>query len=77
MTIRMARLRREKSGRRTSRKAIPEDVRGDYQVMCGRGWEEIFRLGPDHSAQRAKLAFSEWQADIDSRMAMRRGESQT
>src|SRR5258705_2801773 len=74
MAVRMATLRRTKSGSWTSRKAIPAHIRSDYQALYGRGWEEIFNLGPEHSAQRAKVLFSEWQADLDNRFAALRAK---
>jgi integrase len=74
MAIRMATLRRTKSGSWISRKIIPEDVRSEYRATYGRGWEERFHLGPEHTAQSAKVAFSEWQADIDNRIAMLRAK---
>jgi hypothetical protein len=69
MAIRMATLRRTKSGSWTSRKAIPADIRDLYGK-----WEERFHLGPEHSMQRAKTLFSEWQADIDNRIATLRAK---
>jgi len=65
----MATLRQTKSGSWTSRKAIPADIRSDYQALYGRGWEEIFNQGLEHSAQPVKVLFSEWQADLDNRFA--------
>jgi hypothetical protein len=65
----MAGLQRKKSGAYAARKGIPKDVRVEYQALYGRGWEELFSLPPGEPPQRAKVLFSEWQAEIDNRIA--------
>jgi integrase len=74
MAFRMAGLERTKSGAYKARKGIPKDIRGEYQTLYGKGWEELFNLPPGQSAQRAKVLFSEWQAEIDSRIAALRAK---
>jgi hypothetical protein len=74
MAFRMATLKSTKGGGYHSRIGIPRDIRGDYQALYGRGWEEQFRLPQGHSAQRARVLFSAWQADIESRIATLRAK---
>ncbi len=74
MVFRMAGLTRTKSGAYTARKSIPKDIRGEYQALYGKAWEELFSLPSGQSAQRAKVLFSEWQGEIDSRIAALRAK---
>jgi integrase len=68
MTLRMARLRRRKSGAWGARITIPKDVRPDYQALYGKRAEELFYAPPDCTPQRAPVLFSQWQADIKNRI---------
>jgi integrase len=68
MVLRMAKLRRRKSGAWGARITIPEDVRVDYQTIYKRRHEEIFYAPPDCTPQRAQVLFSEWQAEIKNRI---------
>src|SRR5215467_12452356 len=69
MALRMATLRRRKSGTWGARITIPKDVRADYQALYAKHVEELFYAGPDCPRQRAQVLFSEWQANIKSRIA--------
>ena len=65
MAFRMARLKRSKSsGSWHSRKAIPEALRTAF----GGRWEVRFHAPADCSPERARVLFSEWQADIDNQI---------
>jgi integrase len=74
MALRMATLRRRKSGAWGARITIPTDVRADYQARYSKHVEEVFYAGPDCPRQRAQVLFSEWQADIKSRIATLRAQ---
>src|SRR3989442_4459310 len=68
MAVRMATLRREKSSRAwTSRKEIPKDIRSAYEAIYKKRQEERFHQPADCPEHRARVLFSEWQADIDNR----------
>jgi integrase len=71
----MATLRRDPaSGSWVSRKEVPADIRDAYAAIYKRRREEMFRQPADCPAGRAKVLFSEWQADIDSRFAAVRAQ---
>jgi hypothetical protein len=78
MAFRMAGLQRSKSGAFRARKGIPADIREDYQAQHEKRWEEIFTQPASCPVQRAKVLHSEWEAEIDNRIATlrakRRGE---
>jgi integrase len=74
MAWRMAKLRRRRSGAWGARITIPEDVRPDYQAIYKKHVDEIFYAAPDCLPQRAQVLFSEWQADIKSRIATLRSK---
>jgi integrase len=75
MALRMAKLRRDKSsGSWLSRKEIPSDLRGPYGAIYKKRREEIFRASADCPAAHAKVLFSEWQSEIDSRFAALRAK---
>jgi integrase len=74
MALRMAKLKRRKSGAWGSRITIPKDVRTDYQALYGKHVDELFYAPPDCPAQRAQVLFSEWQADIKNRIATLRAK---
>jgi hypothetical protein len=78
MAFRMSGLVRTKSGAFKARKGIPADVRDDYQALYAKRWEEIFNAPADCPPQRAKVQHSEWEAEVDNRIATlrakRRGE---
>jgi integrase len=74
MAFRMAGLQRKKSGAYTARKSIPKDVRDGYQALYGRGWEELFSAPAHETPSRAKVLFSEWQAEIDNRIVSMRAK---
>jgi hypothetical protein len=74
----MSGLVRTKSGAFKARKGIPADVRDDYHALYAKKWEEIFNGPADCPLQRAKVQHSEWEAEVDNRIATlrakRRGE---
>jgi hypothetical protein len=78
MAFRMSGMTRVKSGAFKARKGIPKDVRDDYQALYGVRWEELFRAPAGCPPSRARVLHSEWEAEIDSRIAAlrakRRGE---
>src|SRR5467141_176066 len=74
MAFRMAGLKRRKSGAWGSRKTIPEEVRPDYQALYGKHCEELFYAPASCPPQRAKVLHSEWEAEIDSRIAALRAK---
>jgi integrase len=76
MSIRMAKLRRDpQSGSWLSRKEVPRALRDAYSAIYKRRYEEIFRAPPDCPAARARVLFSEWQSEIDSRFAALRAKA--
>jgi hypothetical protein len=74
MAFRMAGMTRAKSGAFKARKGIPKDVRDDYQALYGLRWEELFRAPAGCPLHRAKVLRSEWEAEIDSRIAALRAK---
>jgi integrase len=75
MAVRMAKLRHDpKSGSWLSRKEVPRDIRDAYATTYGKRYEEIFRAPADCPAGRARVLFSEWQSEIDSRFAALRAK---
>lgn len=76
----MSALTRNKAGGYTARKSIPKDVRADYQRLFGPGWEAKLTLPADLPLPEAKAKFSEWLAEIETRIATirarQRGEAQ-
>jgi integrase len=75
MALRMAKLKRDpSSGSWLSRKEIPKDLREPYAAIYNKRREEIFRAPADCPAARAKVMFSKWQSEIDSRFAALRAK---
>jgi integrase len=74
MAFRMARMTRVKSGAFKARKGIPKDVRDHYQALYGVRWEELFRAPAGCPLHRAKVLRSEWEAEIDNRIAALRAK---
>jgi integrase len=74
MAFRVARMARVKSGALKARKAIPEDVKDDYQALYGKRWEELFRTPAGCSPQRAKTLHGAWLEEIESRIAVLRAK---
>src|SRR5450759_4021058 len=76
----MSALTRNKAGGYTARKSIPKDVRADYQLLFGPGWEAKVTLPADLPLPEAKAKFAEWLAEIETRIetirARQRGEAQ-
>src|SRR5258708_6582703 len=70
----MAGMTRVKSGAFKARKGIPKDVRDHYQALYGVRWEELFRAPAGCPLHRAKVLRSEWEAEIDSRIAALRAK---
>src|SRR5437868_948249 len=69
MGLAMAALHRSKSGGYQARKGLPKDVRGEYQRLYGPAWEAQFTAPPGTSQAKAKAAFNEWLAEVESRIA--------
>src|SRR5215472_6010972 len=74
MALRMAGLKRRKSGAWGSRITIPEDVRADYQALYRKHVNELFYAPADCPSRRAEVLFSEWQAEIKNRIATLRAK---
>src|SRR5262245_33949110 len=81
MLFRMVTPRRSTSGSINARKAIPKDVRADYQRLYGAGWEAKFTVPAGTPKHEAKVRVSEWTAEVETRIASlraaRNGEGQS
>ena len=81
MSFRMVTPRRSKSGSITVRKAIPKDIRADYQRLYGPGWEAKLTVPAGTPAQEAKARVGEFSAEVETRIASLRaaktGEGQS
>ena len=53
----------------TIRKAIPKDVRPEYQRLYGQRWEAKLTLPAGMKPQEAKVRISEFTAEVESRIA--------
>ena len=66
---------------RSTRKAIPKDVRDEYQRLYGQRWEAKLTLPAGAKAQDAKVRVGEFTAEVESRIeairAAKRGEGQS
>jgi hypothetical protein len=89
MTFTMSILGKSKSGAYTARKVIPEDVREEYQRLFGKrsktgklgnGYEVRFYAKPGTPHGVAKAQFSDWLAEVETRIstirASRNGDGQ-
>jgi hypothetical protein len=74
MAFRMSSLTRKKSGAYKGRIGIPKDVRDDYQALYGKRWEEKFHRPASLPLSKAKVDHSEWEAEIESRIAALRAK---
>jgi len=74
MALRMAGLKRRKSGAWGSRITVPEDVRAEYQALYRKHVDELFYAPADCPSRRAQVLFSEWQAEIKNRIATLRAK---
>ena len=76
----MAVLTKTDSGRQVARKAIPADVRDEYQRLFGPAWEAKLRLPGTVSQAEARVRVMEWQAEVEARIeairSRQRGEGQ-
>jgi integrase len=81
MLFRMVTPRVSKSRSIITRKAIPKDVRAEYQRLYGQRWEAKLTLPAGMKPQEAKVRVSEFMADVESRIAAiraaQRGEGQS
>jgi|SRR5215475_14262879 len=81
MLFRMVTPRRSRSGSITARKAIPRDVRAEYQRLYGPGWEAKLSVPAGTRPAEAKVRISEWTAEVETRIATiraaRKGEGQS
>jgi hypothetical protein len=66
--MKMAGLKRLKSGEFLARKGIPEDVRDAYARLYGVRWEAQLRLPAGTSKHEAKTRHGEWLAEIETRI---------
>lgn len=69
MVLRMPTLTRAKNGDWFARKVIPSDVRDAYQRAYGIRQEERFRAHSGQTSNAAKLAYTEWLANVEGRIA--------
>jgi integrase len=72
----MTALTRAKNGTWQARKGLPADVRLDYQKLFGPAWEAKLTLPASLSTPEAKSRFSEWLAEIESRVEAIRAKHQ-
>ena len=72
MALQMAALKRATSGAFVARKVIPKDIRAEYAVRFGVGWEEKFHRAAGISEHEAKARFGEWLAEIETRIGQLR-----
>ena len=75
MALRMVALVRAKDGSWFARKGIPEDVRDPYARLYGVRREAHLRLPRDTPHHEAKTRCAEWIADVETRIATLRAES--
>src|SRR5262245_20392779 len=66
MLFRMVTPRRSRSGSITARKAIPRDVRAEYQRLYGPGWEAKLSVPAGTRPAEAKVRISEWTAEVET-----------
>ncbi|WP_338610455.1 tyrosine-type recombinase/integrase [Pelagibacterium nitratireducens] len=69
MIIPMTSLTRAKNGDWFARKGIPADIRDAYQRAYGVRQEERFRRPAATPAGEAKMAFADWVAELEGRIA--------
>jgi hypothetical protein len=75
MALRMVALVRAKDGSWFARKGIPEDVRDPYAQLFGVRREAHLRLPKDTPHHEAKTRCAEWIADVETRIATLRAQS--
>lgn len=75
MALRIVALVRAKDGSWFARKGIPEDVRDPYARLFGVRREAHLRLPRDTSHHEAKTRCAEWIADVETRIATLRAQS--
>mgnify|MGYP003386536050 CR=1 FL=1 len=69
--LRMSTLgRNRRSGNWTARKVIPAVFRPAYAAAFGRSWEEKFAQPATLSEREARIAFADWLATIEARIAL-------
>jgi hypothetical protein len=74
MAFVMTTLKRLKSGAFSARKSVPKDVRDEYRVLFGGGWEERFYAKGGTPLGEAKRALNEWLAEIEARITALRAD---
>lgn len=74
MALRMVGLVRAKGGGFTARKSIPVDVRDEYARLYKVRWEAQLRISEGTPATFAKTQYSEWLAEIETRIASLRAQ---
>jgi len=75
MALRMVALVRAKDGSWFARKGIPEDVRNQYALLFGVRREAHLRLPRDTPHHEAKTRCAEWTAEVETRIATLRAQS--
>jgi hypothetical protein len=61
----MALLKKTSSGRWKARKAIPADVREEYETLYNKRLEEIFHAPATDPKPRAEMRHREWLLDVE------------
>ena len=81
MLLRMITPRVTKSRAIVTRKAIPKDVRDEYQRLYGQRWEAKLTLPVGTRPQEAKVRVDEFMAEVETRIeairAAKRGDGQS
>lgn len=68
MAVKMTSFSRKPNGDWFARKGIPSDVRDSYKLAYGKSQEERFRRDASLPAPSAKIAFSDWLAEVEDRI---------
>ena len=69
MRMTMPALTQDDKNRWHARKVIPTDVRREYRRLFGPGWEAKLTLPRGTPALQARIRFTEWLSEIDTRIA--------
>jgi hypothetical protein len=75
MALRMVAVVRAKDGSWFARKGIPEDVRDRYARLFGVRREAHLRAAKGHPHHEAKTRCGEWTAEVETRIATLRAQS--
>jgi integrase len=69
MSFQVSGFKRLRSGAFRARKAIPADVRAEYQATYGQGWEAIFHADPSVPLGLVRSQWSSWLSLVEGRIA--------